>query len=102
MPAIIQKRIHSFLKHSLFVADYHLWRSKFRKSFQPVVSVNNASVEIIKIGSCESATVKWNQWTQFRRNDRNNIHNRPFRIVSRFLYRREQFQPLGKFLLFLF
>ena len=79
--AVIEQAVHRFLKHTLFVAQDDLRRLDLHQSLQAVVTDDDTAVQVIQIRRCESATIKWNQWTQFWRNDRNDLHDHPLRLV---------------------
>ena len=78
---VVEQRVHSFLKHALFVADDDFGRAQFHQPFQTVVAVDDAAVQVVEVRGGKTATVKRNQRTQFRRNDRNNFHDHPFGLV---------------------
>ena len=53
---VVDESINSFLKHTLFVAADDFRSIEFEKLFQAVVTVNDAAIEIVKIGSRETTT----------------------------------------------
>ena len=92
---VVEQRVHSFLKHALFVADDDFGRTQFHQPFQTVVAVDDAAVQVVEVRGGKTATVKRNQRTQFRRNDRNNFHDHPFGLVVRFQKRFNDLEALG-------
>ena len=78
---VIKERINGFLKHALFVADNDVRRAQFDQTFQTVVPVDHPAIEIIEVRGCKPAAIKRDQRAQFRRNDRNNLQNHPFRTI---------------------
>ena len=80
--AVIDKRVDGFLQHSLFVADDDLGRAEFYKFFKTVVSVDNASVKVVKVGSRESAAVELYHRTEFGRDYGQNVQYHPFGTVA--------------------
>ena len=80
--AIVDKRIDGFLEHTLFIADDDIRRTQFQQAAQTVVTVDDAAVQIIQIRCSKPATIQLYHWTQFRRNDRDDIHDHPFRFIS--------------------
>ena len=50
---------------------------------QPVVAVDDATIEIVQIRRGEPATVERNERTQIRRNHRYHVHDHPFCLVAR-------------------
>ena len=77
---IIKQSINRFLQHAFFVADDNIRRMQFHQSLQTVVAVDNPAIQIVQVRSCKPAAVQRNQRTQFRRNNRQNIQNHPFRF----------------------
>ena len=69
------------MEHALLVTQDDLRRLDLDQSLQAVVSDDNTAVQVIQIRRCKSATIKWNQWTQFWRDNRNNLHDHPLRLV---------------------
>ena len=49
MTAVIQERIHRFLKHALLVADDDLGRAQVNELLQTVIAVDNTAIKIVKI-----------------------------------------------------
>lgn len=80
--AVIEQRIDGFLQHTLFVADDDARRTKLDQALQTVVTVDDAAIEIVKVGRRETTAIQRNQRTQVRRNDRNDLHDHPFRTVA--------------------
>ena len=62
---------------------------------QPVVAVDDATVQIVQIGGRETAAIEWNQWAKLRRNDRNHVQNHPVRLVAALAERFHDLQALG-------
>jgi hypothetical protein len=62
---------------------------------QPVVAVDDAAVKIVQIGSGEAAAIEWNQRTQLRRNDRDDIEDHPAGLVAALAEGLNHFQALG-------
>ena len=80
--AVVDKGIHRFLEHSLFVSDNDIRSTQLQQSFQTVISVNNPAVQIIQVGGGKAPAVQLYHRTQIRRNNRNSIQNHPFGTVS--------------------
>ncbi len=77
--AIVEKGIDRFLQHAFFVAHDDVGRLDFHQLTQTVVAVDDAAVKIVEIRGREAAAVERNKRAQFRRNDRNDIKDHPFR-----------------------
>ena len=70
---------------------------QFQQTFQTVVTVNNAAVQIVQIGSGKTTTIQWNQRTQIRRQYRQHIHNHPFQFHTGTVEGFQHFQTFGDF-----
>src|SRR6266850_1060808 len=67
MAAVVKQGIDGFLQHAFFVADDDFGRFELEQVLQPVIAVDNASVEVIQIRGREPATFERNERTQVRR-----------------------------------
>ena len=80
--AIVDEGIDGFLKHAFFIADDDVRRTQFKEAAQAVVSVDDPAIEVVQVRRCKTAAVKLDHGAQFRRNDRNDIHDHPFRFIA--------------------
>ncbi len=96
--AIVEQCIDGFLQHALFVTHDDVGRAQFHKPLQAVVTVDHAAVKIVQVRCGETATIERHQWTQFWRNDRNDIQNHPFRTRAGFDERFNALQTLDDLL----
>ncbi len=81
--AVVDKSVNGFLKHSLFVSYDDVGSFKLQHLFKTVISVDNAPVKIVKVGGGVSAAVQHNHRSDIGGNNRNNVQNHPFGLVSR-------------------
>ncbi len=72
------------MEHTLFVPDNNVGRAKFDEAFKTVIPVDNAAVKIVKIGGREASAIKWNERTDIRWKDWNNVQDHPFRTRAGF------------------
>ena len=93
--AVVEQRVHRFLQHALFVANDHVGRVQLHQLLQPVVAVDHAAIEIVQVGSSETAAIERHQRTQLRRKHRDHVENHPFGLVAALAERFEHLQPLG-------
>ena len=63
--AVIEQRIHRFLQHAFFVTHDDFWRFQLQQTLQTVVTVDNAAIQVVQIGSGKAATIQRHQWAQF-------------------------------------
>ena len=80
--AVVEQRVDGFLQHALFVADDDAGRAQLDQPLQAVVAVDDAAIEIVEVGRREAAAVERHQRAQFRRDDRDDLHDHPFRTVA--------------------
>ena len=57
-PAIVNQGIDGFLQHALFIADDNFRGADFYQVAQPVVAVDDAPVQVVKVTGGEPAAVK--------------------------------------------
>src|SRR5690606_10101585 len=95
---IVEQRINRLLQHALFVADDDVRRTQFHQPLQTIVAIDDAAIEVVQIGGREAAAIERHQRTKFRRNDRDDRHDHPFRAVSGFRERLDELQALGELL----
>ena len=93
---VVEQGIDGFLQHTFFVADDDFRGAKLDQPLQPVITVDNTTVKIVEIGCREATTVKRHQRAQFRRNDRNDFQDHPFRTGTRLDEGFDQFQTLDE------
>ena len=81
LAGIIEQGIHGFLQHTLFIAHDHIRSLDFYQFLQTVVANDDPTIQVVQIRCSEPASIQGNQRTQIRRNDRNHLHDHPFRTV---------------------
>ena len=92
--AVIDKGVHRFLKHTLFVAHYNVRRVQLKQPLEAVISVYNPAVKVVKVAGGEPAAVKLNHRPQFRRNYRHRVQYYPFGLVAALKEGFNNVQPL--------
>ena len=96
--AVIEKRIHRFLQHTLFVTHDDVRRTQVQQTLEAVVPVDHPAIQIVQVGGRKTATVQWHQRTQIRRQNRQNGQNHPLRRVTGILEGFHQLETLGQLL----
>ena len=94
--AVVEQRVHGFLKHALFVANDNVWRAQLHELLEPVVAVDDAAIEVVEIGSGEAAAIERHQRAQLRRKNRDHVQNHPFGLVAALAEGFQNLQALGK------
>ncbi len=62
---------------------------------QPVVAVDNATIEVVQIRRSKSSAIQWNQRAQLGWNYRQYVEDHPLRLVAALAESFHHFQPLG-------
>ena len=92
--AVIDKSVDRFLQHALFVPDNDIRSAQAQQAAKTVVTVNHASVQIIQVRGRKAAAVQLYHGPQIRWNDRDHIHDHPFRTVAGLQEGFQHFQAL--------
>ena len=79
---VIEQRIHSLLQHTLLITQDDLRSLNINQSFQTIITDNHPTIQIIQIGSSETATIQRNQRTKLRRDNGDHLHDHPLRLVT--------------------
>src|SRR6185503_11006336 len=91
-PGVVEERVQRLLEHALLVPDDDLGRVELEELLQPVVPVDEAPVEVVQVARCEVAAVQEDQRTEVGRDDGDDRHHHPLRLVAaldRHLHRAE-------------
>ena len=95
---VIQQGVNRFLQHTFFVAYDDIWRSQIQQTLQTVVTVNDATIQIVQVRSRETTTIQRYQRTQIWRQNRQNGQDHPLWLVARLYERFQQLDTLGQLL----
>ena len=79
---VVEQGIDGFLQHALLVVEHDFRSAELDQSLQTVVTVDHTTVEVVEIGSGETATVELHHRAQIRRNDRNHVEHHGLRLVA--------------------
>ena len=82
LAGIVEKTVDSLLKHTFLVAENDIGSLDFEQTLETVVADEHATVEIIEVGSGETAAVESYQRTKVGRRDGDNLHDHPLRTVA--------------------
>ena len=93
--AVVQQPVHGFLQHALFVARNDLGSLQLQQTAQTRVAVDDAAVQVVQVGSGETATVQRHQRTQIGRQHGQHFHHHPLGLDAGLLERFQQLQALG-------
>jgi hypothetical protein len=70
------------LKHTFLVAENNFRSFDFEQTFETVVTYDNTTVEVVKVGCSETATIEGHEGTEFRRDNGNSLEDHPLRAVA--------------------
>ncbi len=82
VPPVVKQGIHRLLEHALFITENDFGGAQFKQTFQTIVPVDDASVQVVQITGGVATAVKRHQRAQVRRNDRDHIQYHPNRIIT--------------------
>ena len=80
--SVIQQGVYRLLQHTFFVTYNDVRRAQLKQALQTVVTVDHTTVQIVQVGGRKAAAVQRYQWTQIWRQNRQNFHDHPLRIVT--------------------
>ena len=79
---IVDQCVNCFLQHTLLIAYNDIRCTQLQQTLQTVISVDDTAVQIIQVGGGKTTAIQLYHRTDFRRNNRNHIHNHPLRTVA--------------------
>lgn len=82
--AVIDESVDGFLEHALFITDDDVRSFENEKAIEAIIAVDDAAIEVVKVGSSESAAVELNHRAKFRRDNGNDVKNHPFGLIAGF------------------
>ncbi len=93
--AVVEQRVHRFLKHAALVADDDLRSVELEQTLQAVVAVDDAAVQVVEIAGREAAAVERHERPQIRRQHRDHGEHHPLRAVAAAAEGFDHLQALG-------
>src|SRR5262249_9041047 len=79
---VVEQRVDRFLKHSLLVPENDFRCAVHDQLLEPIVSVDDAAIQVVEIRRRESPAIQWDEGTEIRRNHRHDVENHPLRAVA--------------------
>ena len=98
-PAVVEEHVDGLLEHPLLVADDDLRGIELLQPLEPVVAVDDATVEVVEIGGGKAPAVQGNQRPQVRRDHGDRRENHPLGSVARLAQGFDDAQTLDQFFL---
>src|SRR5205823_12196634 len=71
--SVVEQGVDGFLQHALFVAHDNFGSVQVHQLLQPVVAVDDATIQIVQVRGGEAAAIEWNEGAELRRDDRNDV-----------------------------
>ena len=78
---VVEQGIHGLLQHAFLVAQDDIRCFDFDQPFQTVVTDNHATVQVVQVGSGETAAVQRNEGTQFWRDHGDHLEDHPLGFI---------------------
>src|SRR5215212_967758 len=79
--AIVEESIHGLLKHPLLVIHDHVRSPEVEQSAEPVVAVDNPTIQVVQVARSEAPAVELDHWPEVWRQNWYGLHNHPLRPV---------------------
>ena len=79
---VVEEGVDRFLEHALLVAEDDLRSLDLDEPLEAVVADDDATVQVIDVGSGETAAIERDERTEIRRNNRDHLHDHPFGTVD--------------------
>ena len=79
---VVEQCINRLLQHALLVANNDVRSIQLEQAPQTVVTVDNATVQIVKIRGCETAAIQRHERPQIRWQNRQYSQDHPLRLVA--------------------
>src|SRR2546425_1232614 len=80
--AVVEQRVHRLLQHPLLVPEDDLRRPVQDQLLQPVVTIDDAAVQVVQVRRREPPAVQRHQRPQVGRDDRDHVQDHPLRVVA--------------------
>src|SRR5262245_7233319 len=79
---VVEQRIHRFLKHSLLVPENDFRCTVHDELLEPIIPVDDATIEIVEIGRGEASAVERHEGPQVGRNHWNHVEDHPLGTIA--------------------
>ena len=100
-PVVVKECVDRLLQHPLFVADDDLRSIQVDQLLEPVVPIDDPTIEIVEIAGGEIARIEQDQRAEIRRDHGNHIKHHPVGTILAVPQRLDDLQPLDQVLLLL-
>ena len=92
---VVEEGVDGLLQHPLLVADDDLRSVEVLQTLEPVVPVDDATVQIVEVRGREATTVQRDQWAKIGRNDRTTAPASSTRAVAAVVEGLDDLETLG-------
>ena len=83
------------MQHPLFIAHDNVRCTQVQEPFQPVVPVDDPTVQVVQVTGGKAAAIQLHHGAQVWRNDRQNVQHHPGRIIAGSAHAFHHFQATG-------
>ena len=98
---VVEEGVHRLLQHPLLVADDHLGRIQVDQLFEPVVPVDDATIEVIQVTRGEVARIEHHKRTEVGWDHGDHDEHDPLGLVFAVANGLDDLQPIDEVLLLL-
>ena len=98
MATVVEQGVHSFLQHALLITNDDIRCAQLEKVLETVVTIDDATIQIVQVRGRKAATFQRHQRTKIRRNDWKNFHDHGFWTAVRLSKALAELQTLGQLL----
>ena len=98
MATVVEQGVHSFLQHALLITNDDIRCAQLEQVLETVVTIDDATIEIVQVGGRKAATFQRHERTKIRRNDWKNFHDHGFWTAVRLSKALAKLQALGQLL----
>ena len=95
---VVEEGVDRLLKHPLLVADDDLRCVQVDQLLEPVVPVDDPTVQVVQVAGGEVARIEQNERAKVGRDHRDALENHPFRTVVGIAEALDDLEPLGEVL----
>ncbi len=96
--AVVEQRVDRLLQHALLVAHDDVGRLELEQTLETVVTVDDATIEVVEVGGGEATTVQRHQRTQVGGQHRQHLEHHPLGLDAGLLEGLEHLQALRELL----
>ena len=98
---IVDKRVDGLLEHTHFVVNDHFWSIEIKKFLQTVVTIDYATIKVVKVGGCKATARERDHRTKIWWDNWNNSKDKVGWLDASVFHTLKYFDALNQFAFFL-